>query len=187
MTMKQRVLKVAKKMYELGLVAGTSGNVSLCEREEGMVAITPTGVEYDALEIDDIVIVSLENGSILQGHLQPTSEILMHLTVYRKMHHVSGIVHTHSPFATSFALRNEPIPNLLDESEIYLKGEVSVAKYAKPGTIDLGHNAVVALGTKTACLLRNHGTLAIGPSVEEALTHSIYLEDSAKIIYYSMR
>jgi L-fuculose-phosphate aldolase len=177
---------VARRMAETGLVSGTSGNVS-ARTAEGEVLITPSGLDYAAMEPGDVVVVDLD-GRLLEGKLQPSSETPMHIGIYRVRPPVAGIVHTHSPYATTLACLGWEIPPvhymlaMLSED-----GRVPVAPYATYGTDQLARAASETLGAAhKACLLQNHGTVAIGRSPSEAFSRSVVLEDMAGLYYRAM-
>lgn len=179
--LKERVLRIAKQSFEEELFAGTSGNLSLYDREKSIMIITPSSIPYQTMKVDDIVVMKLD-GTILEGNNKPSSEWRMHAMIYDRMPEVGGVVHTHSPYATSFAVVQKSIPAALDEVLLIIGGSIPVAEYAIPGTTELGEKAVQALqgGTK-ACLLANHGVLAIGKNLELAHISAVYAEDAAKI------
>lgn len=180
--LKQDLLKVAKDTYTLGLVAGTSGNVSVYDKELEFMIITPSSVPYDEMLLEDLVVLKLD-GEILNGERKPSSEWKMHAQIYKDRKDIGCIVHTHSPYATAFAVCQSEIPVILIEMIPFIGGSVPVAKFAMPGTAMLGQEAIKVLGDRKACLLSNHGTLAIGENATDAFTSSIYLEDAAKIYH----
>ena len=183
--MKEEVHKYALKAYRVGLMAGTSGNFSLLDPSRQMVAITPTGLDYEQMSPSDIAIIDLE-GNQLEGDQQPSSEWQMHTELYKKMR-VNAVAHTHVPYATAFAVLGREIPVVLVEM-VVLGGSVPVAPFALAGTKELGEKVVQTLmkEQKFACLLKNHGALTIGSSLEECYMRSVYLEDAAKIYQYSL-
>jgi len=180
--LKQRMLVIAKKACNEKMVAGTSGNMSIYFPEEQKILITPSSYDYDMMETEDLVTIDLE-GNVVEGFRKPSSEWRMHAEIYRSLPHVKSIVHTHSPYATSFAVLRKEIPVILIEMIPFLKGSVEVSPYAKQGSADVGKNAVPILGRKNVCLLANHGTVAVGDTIEDAYLNSTYLEDAAKIYH----
>ncbi len=181
--LREQVAQTARQMSASGLVTGTSGNVSARTRE-GEVLITPSGLEYDRLQPDDVVLVTVE-GEILEGSLEPSSETPMHTGIYRARSEVGAVVHTHARFATTLACLGWPIPPvhymLTTLSE---DGRVPLADYATYGTEELAGYASEALGdSRKACLLRNHGTIAVGESPGEAFARTVVLEEMAEIYY----
>lgn len=177
--LKQIVVWAGRKMIERGLVAGTWGNISIRDRISGSIAITPSGKLYDQIQIADIVIVD-PDGIVLSGS-RPSSELALHLAIYKSRTDVCSIVHTHSLYATACAVAGKSIPPSLEELVQVVGGPVVVAEYALPGTETLASNAVAALGDRSAVLLSNHGAVACGTSVEEALLIAELVEKAAHI------
>ncbi len=176
--MKQEVCDYAKQSYNEKLFAGTSGNLSLFDGEN--MVITPTSVPYETITPDDMVVIKLD-GTVLEGKYQPSSEWRMHAAVYEAKPEVSAIIHTHSPYATAFAVNNKKIPTILIEMVPFLGGDVPLAKFAVPGTKEVGLEAVKVMEERTGCLLANHGVLTVGNSLAQAHIRAIYVEDAAKI------
>lgn len=177
---KQLVAEVAKRAFAAKLFAGTSGNLSICLREESVVAITPSSIRYETMTADDIVLIDLE-ANVIEGKHKPSSEHLLHLAFYNANPAVNSVVHTHSPYATAFAVNHKPIPLILLEMVPFLGGEVPVTSMERPGTPEVGIGAVAAMGDKAACLLGNHGVVAIGKDIEQAYIRAEYVENAAQI------
>ncbi|MCI9283761.1 MAG: class II aldolase/adducin family protein [Lachnospiraceae bacterium] len=182
---KQAVLRTAKKAYREKLMAGTSGNMSVFIPERGYMIITPSSYDYEIMEEKDMVVTDLE-GNMIEGCHRPSSEWRMHAEIYKSLPHVRAVVHTHSPYATSFAVNHQEIPVVLIEMIPFLKGKIEVSAYAKQGSAQVGLNAVEILRRKNACLMANHGVVAVGESVESAYINSVYVEDTAKIYYMAL-
>lgn len=180
--LKQRMLVIAKKACNEKMVAGTSGNMSVYFPEEQRILITPSSYDYGMMETSDLVTIDLE-GNVVEGFRKPSSEWRMHAEIYRSLPHVKAIVHTHSPYATSFAVLRKEIPVILIEMIPFLKGSVEVSPYALQGSADVGKNTIPILKKKNVCLLANHGTVAVGDTIEDAYLNSTYLEDAAKIYH----
>lgn len=177
---KAELLNYTKQSYNEALFAGTSGNLSTYNHNDGVMLITPSSVAYDTMTIDDIMALKLD-GAILEGHHRPSSEWRMHAEIYKKMPSVGSIVHTHSPYATSFAVSNETIPVILIEMIPFLGGDIQVANFALPGTAEVGLEAIKKLKDRNSCLLANHGAVAIGANLSQAHIRAVYVEDAAKI------
>jgi ribulose-5-phosphate 4-epimerase/fuculose-1-phosphate aldolase len=185
---------MAKKCYAEGLLTGISGNLSVFDEETGTMLITPTSLPYDEMLAEDIVNINLdglhvENGSQAGGKQmrKPSSEWPMHAEIYKHYPNIKAQIHTHSPYATSFALRvmknneNTAIPFILIEMKPILGGDIKVAEFAPPGTAEVGQKAIKALKDRHACLLASHGVLAAGETLEQAHTRAACLEEVAKI------
>lgn len=179
MDSKTQVLTIAKRIYSNRLVVASLGNVS-CRDESGNIAITPSGIDYEELTLKDIVIVDLE-GTNVDGTLTPSSETPMHTLIYRKRPDVNGVVHTHSLYASAFSVVNKEIPVDMVEVAAHVGGRVPVAPYQPPGTKELGEEALKVLGEKRACLLQNHGVLAVGNTLEKAYKAAAIVEIAARI------
>ncbi|MHC1748351.1 MAG: class II aldolase/adducin family protein [Cellulosilyticaceae bacterium] len=186
MNEKKIVLEAAKKLYSEKLVAGTSGNISLRSTREGVSTyfITPSGTSYDDMKEEDIVEIT-EEGVPCVSRQVPSSEWKMHLKVYKKYPNINAVVHTHSPFATAFAVNRETIPLILIEMKPFLGGDIKVSPFKPAGSLELGEAVVPYLETRKACLLANHGTLSCGVTMDEAFIASEYVEDAAKIYYFA--
>ena len=176
---KQTVIDAGRQMIERGLVAGTWGNISCRGDRENRIVITPSGRPYTELQTTDLVVVDL-SGNILEGE-RPSSEMPLHLAIYQAHPEILAVVHTHSIYATACAVAGTAIPPSLEEMVQVVGGGVDVAQYALPGTTELARNAVLALGDKAAVLLANHGAVACGPSLTEALLVAELVEKAAQI------
>jgi L-fuculose-phosphate aldolase len=166
------VVDTARRTVADGLVTGTAGNVSA--RVGDLVLVTPTGVPYDRLRPEDVVAVDLD-GRQVRGDLRPTSELPTHLAVYRETP-ARAIVHTHAPHATAVSTVVGKLP-LIHYAAAALGGQVLVAGYALYGTEELARAVLKALrGGRSACLMRNHGTLAYGGTLDQAYDRTLQLE-----------
>lgn len=183
--MREAVCGWSRQCYAERLFAGTSGNLSVYDREREAMVITPTSVAYETISPEDMVVLRL-NGEVLEGHYRPSSEWRMHAAVYAAKPEVSALIHTHSPYATAFAVNNRNIPVILIEMVAFLGGDVPLAGYATPGTQAVGDEAVKALEDRGGCLLANHGVLAAGAGLEQAHLRAVYIEDAAKICSIAM-
>ena len=180
---KRQVAEVARKMAELGLVSGTSGNVS-ARLPGGLLAITPMGKTYEGMSGDDILVV---DGDLypVEGDLMPSSESLLHTAIYAARPDVGGIVHTHAVYSSAVAAAGLPIPPIVDEMVLALGGEVRVSEYAPPASEAVAERVCAALGNRDAALIRNHGAVAVGATPESALEASILAERAAMIFVLS--
>lgn len=181
--LREEVARIAKQLIASGLVTGTSGNVS-ARTPEGDVLMTPSGIDYEALEPGDVVLVDVDGG-LLEGSLEPSSETPMHTGIYRARPEVEAVVHTHSIYATTLACLGWPIPPvhymLTTLSE---DGHIPLAPYTTYGTEELAGYAAEALGeSRNACLLQNHGTITVGESAEQAFSRTVVLEEMAEVYY----
>ena len=184
--MREAVCRWSRQCYAERLFAGTSGNLSVFDRERGVMVITPTSVPYENIAPGDMVVLRTD-GQVLEGNYRPSSEWRMHAAVYEAKPEVSALIHTHSPYATAFAVNNREIPVILIEMVAFLGGGVPLAGFATPGTRNVGDQAVKALGDRGGCLLAHHGVLAVGGSLEQAHLRAVYIEDAAKICSIALR
>ncbi|NWF26410.1 class II aldolase/adducin family protein [Streptomyces sp. PKU-EA00015] len=167
----QDVVTTARRTAAEGLVVGTSGNVSV--RVGDLVLVTPSGVPYDRLGPDDTVAVDLDGHQVI-GTLAPTSELPLHLEVYRSTP-AGAVVHTHAVHATAVSTLVPELPPV-HYMTAALGGPVRVAPYALYGTPELARNMLMALRERTACLLQNHGTVAYGATLPQAYDRTAQLE-----------
>jgi L-fuculose-phosphate aldolase len=178
------IVPVARQLRARGLAIGTSGNVG-ARLDDGRIAITPSSMDYDAMTPDDIVIV-MPDGSPSAGRRRPSSELPLHLALFAARPDVSAIVHTHSPFATTFAAARREIPAVhYVLAALVAPGHdtLYVAAYATFGSEELARNAVVALGADNACLLASHGAIAVGRSLASALSRAERVEELAMLAW----
>ena len=173
---RREVIAIARKMTADGLVVGTSGNGSV--RCGDLVAVTPSGVDYDRLEVDDIPLVDLD-GTVVSGALNPTSELPMHLTAYRD-HDAGAVVHTHSLYATALSLLRDDVPAVHYQLADFGDGVV-VAEYATFGSDRLAVTMSAALTGRAGCILRNHGTVTLGTTLSQAYNRAQQLEWLCKL------
>ena len=178
------VVRVARALHQRGLAIGTSGNVG-ARLADGRIAITPSTMDYDDMTPDDVVIVD-PDGSPSEGSHRPSSELRIHLETFGARPDVMGIVHTHSPFATAWAATRRPLPAVHYVLAMLVapgRDALRVADYATFGTAELARNAVVALGDDQACLLANHGAVAVGRSLASALGRAERVEELAMLAW----
>lgn len=180
--LRDKVLATAKRMYRDSLVSGSSGNVSAYDPQSKHMYITASGIDYEDMTEADIVEMQTD-GTVISGRGEPSSEWRMHALIYEKREDVRAVVHTHSPYATGFAVSHRPIPLVLIEMVPFLGGNVPLAEFALPGTAALGEKALEVLTDRSGCLLSNHGALTVGSNVDKAYLCAVYLEDAAKIYY----
>ncbi|GAA0264123.1 class II aldolase/adducin family protein [Cryptosporangium japonicum] len=172
MTERGAIAEVCQRMVADRLVVGTAGNVS--SRDGDVVAVTPTGVPYASLCPEDVGLYALD-GTPVDARLKPTSELPLHLAIYAARPDVGAVVHTHSTAATALSCLVPQIPAV----HYYLGlfgGSPRVAPYVEYGTDALAAGTVSALEDRTACLLGNHGAVAVGKSLSEAYERAVYLE-----------
>ena len=179
----EAVLATAKAMLQKGLVEGTAGNIS-ARQEDGSVIITPSSVDYEAMQLDDLVVIDLDGKALeCKEGRSASSEKLLHLACYKAFDDVGSVIHSHPVWATMFAIAHQPIPACIDEFAIYVGGDVRCTAYGASGTQDVGDNAVDALQGRGAALLANHGMVAVGPRPDKVLHITALVERSAQITW----
>jgi L-ribulose-5-phosphate 4-epimerase len=184
---RKALLKCALRLYQKGLVQLNSGNVSVRVSDEHLI-ITPTGISYDDMSEEDLVIIDF-NGSRVEGKHKPSSETPMHTTVYKNIDEVKAIAHTHSPFALAFATVGRSIPVISTEG-LAVRGPIPVADYACPGTEAQGRAAIKAMKGPPyvmGTLLKNHGVLVTGASLSHAYSMACRIEMAAKVFFLALQ
>ena len=177
---RQQVLLVAQQLMHSELVGSSSGNISKrIGGSEPFIAITPSQRQYSLMRSKDILIVD-DLGSIVEGRLPASSEIRIHLETYKRRKDVHAVIHSHSIYVGICSVAGLSIPPILDELVISVGGEVSLAKYAFPGSQELAENICEALGDQSAVLMQNHGLLAVGRDLQEAFNVCELIERAAQ-------
>lgn len=189
-TLKKDVCQIAKRAQKDGLCKHKSGNFSARDLESGYVVITPTSVDRELLTPRDMIVMDLDATVVenLSG-LKPTSESLMHLMIYRQRPESTAIAHTHSAYATTFALLNKPIPAIVYEvANLGLtKGRVPVAPYGRPGTTDLADSVIESCKEADCFLLEKHGAVALdNRDIYEAFLKAAYIEELAELYHHAL-
>ena len=180
--LRQKIVDKSLEAFREGLFSGTSGNMS-CRIAPDEMLITPTSVRYDMLRAQDIVRMKLD-GTVLEGELQPSSEWRMHAAVYKAYGETNAVFHTHSPYATAFAVVQKSIPAVLIESCIFLGGDIRCADYAAPGTEPSARTQ--SPRSRTAAAARSPITRARrGEGLAQAYLRAEYIEDVAKVYTFS--
>lgn len=186
-TARREIVRIAQKLAAGDLVRLSAGNVSV-RTNDGLIAITPTGIRYEKMQPSDIVTIDL-HGKIVRGTRKPSSEVPMHTMVLREMPDVGAVVHTHSPYATAFACTGVELPAICVEL-LGVGAPVPVAPFACPGTNRPGELLVKALKNRPGlkCLiLRNHGVVSIGPDLEAAYANAVNLEQGARVYLLALQ
>jgi L-fuculose-phosphate aldolase len=184
---KKTVYNAIKGLADLSLVTGSQGNVSLRFWNSDniqSVAITPSGITYDILKPEDIVILDI-SGGINQGSIKPSIESSLHLEIYKKRDDINAVIHTHSMFASVLSINGRKIPPILHDQIFYLGKEIEVSKPALPGSKELDRKVVSALGSNYAVIIANHGALVVGRSMKQALFNAQLLENVAQMYIYA--
>ncbi|GGK87622.1 L-ribulose-5-phosphate 4-epimerase [Planomonospora parontospora subsp. parontospora] len=182
--LRETVCRLHDELVRYGLVAWTAGNVSGRVPGEDLFVIKPSGISYDDLTPESIVVCDLD-GNLVDGDLAPSSDTAAHAYVYRAMPHVGGVVHTHSTYASAWAARGEAIPCVLTAMADEFGGEIPVGPFALIGNDDIGKGVVATLeGHRSpAVLMQNHGVFTIGKDARAAVKAAVMCEDVARTVH----
>ncbi len=175
----QEIINVGNNIFNKNLVSGKSGNISkrIKTANGDIIAITPTLKSLGNLKQEDIILVDFDGNTLTNG--KPSSEVNMHLEIYKKRHDVNAIVHTHSPYATGFAFSNKRIKRLEGFGEIK-NPFLPYIEYEKPGSKELAINASEGIGLDDVLILKKHGVICVGENLKEAESLAVFIEESAK-------
>ena len=184
--LREEIYRLHLELPRNNLVAWTSGNISGRDPATGLVVIKPSGVMYEDLRPENMVVVDLE-GNVVEGKFKPSSDTATHLYIYRHRADVGGIVHTHSTFATAFAAVGKPIQPYLTAICDEFGGPIPVGGFALIGGEQIGQEVVRSIGNSKAILMQNHGVFTIGKNARAALKSAVYVEDAARTLFYAMQ
>ena len=193
--LKQKVWEANMLLPKYGLVTFTWGNVSGIDREKGLFVIKPSGVDYDTMKPEDMVVMDME-GNRVEGHYKPSSDTPTHLEIYKAFPEIGGIIHTHSSYATSWAQAGRSIPCYGTTHADYMYGDIPCMRCLTKEEIDEAYEAntgrlIVSYFKESgrnpmdvpACLCKNHGPFAWGKDPHEAVHNAVVLEEVAKMAY----
>ena len=188
--LKDRVLLVAQKAQREGLCKHKSGNFSMRDEKTGYLVITPTGADRERLSVDDMVVMNMD-AMVVENKtcLRPTSEALVHIRAYALRPELRAVAHTHSMYATTFAVLAKPIPAIIYElSHLNCKkARIPVARYGRPGTPALADSIVEPLQEADVLLMQGHGAMAVdASSIEEAYLKAAYIEELAEMYHHAL-
>ncbi|HEY5157771.1 MAG TPA: L-ribulose-5-phosphate 4-epimerase [Anaerolineales bacterium] len=184
--LKEDLVRLHLELTKNNLVVWTAGNVSARDNETGLVVIKPSGIKYDELTPEIMVVVNLD-GNIVEGKLKPSSDTFAHVYIYRHRSDVNGVVHTHSTFATAWAAAGKPIQPILTAICDEFGGPIPVGAYAKIGGDDIGQEIIHSIGSSPAILMKNHGVFTIGKTPEAAVKTAVMVEDVARTVFYALQ
>ncbi|MCK5380706.1 MAG: class II aldolase/adducin family protein [Candidatus Latescibacteria bacterium] len=183
--LRKEVCRVNWELPKRGLVTMTSGNASGRDRDTGYVVIKPSGMEYDAMQPEDMGIVD-SDGNLVEGSWRPSVDLSEHLYLYRHRPELGGIIHTHSNYATSFAALGRGIPVYLTAIADEFGAEIPCSRFASNEGDQIGKALVEAMGRGPAVLLKNHGVWTFGPTPVAALKAAVMVEDVAKTCHLAL-
>jgi L-ribulose-5-phosphate 4-epimerase len=183
--LREETYRLNMELPKNGLVAWTQGNVSVRDPLSGIVGIKPSGVRYEDLSPENMVLVDLA-GKVIEGDLKPSSDTASHLYIYRHRKVINGVVHTHSTYATAFAAVGKPIPVVLTSMGDEFGGPIPCGGFALIGSEAIGQLVISTLGDGNAVLLKNHGVFTVGKTGEAAVKTAVMLEDAAHTVWAAM-
>ena len=182
---KQQILDYCLRSMEYGLNFNTQGNISLRVPDQpNRFLIPPTDLEYDRMTADDIVLVD-ENANVIDGPHEPSSEVTVHLAVYRRRPDVNAIVHTEPIFANVWGVIGEPITGTLVNMVIYTKGDVPIMPFALSNNTAFGDAMCDVMGDLNAVVWANHGLLTVGENLRDAFKTSVAVESAAQVLLHA--
>ncbi|WP_066499613.1 class II aldolase/adducin family protein [Abyssisolibacter fermentans] len=178
---KEEVIKAGMKLDRYRLIALSGGNVS-CKVDEDKVLVTPSGMIYEDLVADDIILMDL-SGNIIEGDRKASVDTKAILYIYNNMPEVKAVIHTHQPYATGLGLVQDEFKCNLTTLANATKGSVNVCPFSSAASEQMGIEAVENLKGKLAVILKHHGVIAVGNSLKQALYSCIYLEEAAQTFF----
>jgi L-ribulose-5-phosphate 4-epimerase len=186
--LKEEVCALHAELPKNNLVAWTSGNVSARDPGSDLVVIKPSGVKFEDLTPQKMVVVDLQ-GNVVEGELKPSSDTASHCYLYRHMPGVNGVVHTHSRYATAFAILGKEIPCVTTAMGDEFGGSIPCGGFALIGGEEIGRRVVETLrnSRSPAALLQNHGVFTVGPTAEASVKVAVMTEDNAAIVWTAMQ
>jgi L-ribulose-5-phosphate 4-epimerase len=185
-SLRREVCALHAELVRYGLVVWTAGNVSARVPGHDLLVIKPSGVAYDELTPENMVVCDL-HGRVVDGEHAPSSDTEAQAFVYREMPHVGGVVHTHSTYATAWAARGEPVPCVLTMCADEFGGDIPVGPFAIIGDDSIGRGIVETLreSRSSAVLMRNHGVFTVGATARAAVKAAVMCEDVARTVHVS--
>lgn len=184
--LREQVWKLHLELPKNNLVMWTGGNVSGRDPATGYVVIKPSGVKYEDLRPEQLVVLDV-NGQRIEGDLKASSDTASHLYIYRHRPDVNGIVHTHSPYATAFAALGKPIPVYLTAIADEFGGPIPCGGFALIGGEQIGQVVIESIGGSPAVLLKNHGVFTVGVNAEAAVKAAVMVEDVARTVWIALQ
>jgi L-ribulose-5-phosphate 4-epimerase len=184
--LREELVRLHAELPRHELVVWTGGNVSARDPETGLVAIKPSGLRYEELTAESMVVLDLD-GRIVEGSNKPSSDTASHLYIYRHRPDINGVVHTHSRFATAFAAVGRAIPVYLTAQADEFGGEIPCAGFAMIGDEGIGALVVETIGRSPAVLLKNHGVFTVGPTARAAVKAAVMTEDVAATVWAALQ
>ncbi|MEA4854626.1 MAG: class II aldolase/adducin family protein [Christensenella sp.] len=175
---KEAIIQAALDMKDNRLITLSGGNVSV-RKENGDIIVTPSGMNYVGMVPDDLIVYNKE-GELIEGERKPSVDTIALQYIYEHMPEVNAIIHTHQPYATAVGLIADKLPAVVTTLSNVALGEVNVAPYSTPGSLEMGVLTVEYANGKRAVILKHHGVVTVGGNLKEALYAAVYTEDVAQ-------
>jgi L-ribulose-5-phosphate 4-epimerase len=184
--LKEQLVELHLELPKNNLVAWTGGNVSQRDAETGLVVIKASGIRYEEMKPEHMVVVDID-GKVVEGKFKPSSDVYSHLYIYKHRPDVGGVAHTHSRYATAFAAVNRPIPCVLTAIADEFGGPIPCGGFALIGDEAIGKVVVESIGRSPAVLLKNHGVFTIGKDAKAAVKAAVMTEDVAATVWMALQ
>lgn len=195
--LKKKVYRANLELVEHGLVIFTWGNVSAIDREKGLIVIKPSGINYDSMKYEDMVVVDL-NGNVVEGNCKPSSDTATHIILYKNFPDIGGVAHTHSEWATIWAQAGQPLPALGTTHADYFYGDIPCTRKLTNTEINSAYeeetgNVIVETfhnldpNTIPGVLVNNHGPFSWGNDAKDSVQNAVVLEAVAKMTYFTLK
>jgi len=179
--LKKEIVETFKMLVEKNMSSRYGGNISIRTPDKAdHFLITPSGIRKDMLKPEDIIVID-DNGNVIEGAHKPSIEMRLHLSIYKARPDISAVIHAHTIYSSAFAVARMDIPPLIEEYVVQIGGGVKVSKFARAGSEALAKNIVNALGHRKAALVANHGVVACGKNLEDAVTILFAVEKMAML------
>ena len=176
---KQDIINAALALKEYRLIALSGGNVSIRKPDQGHILVTPSGIMYETMVPDDIVVIDA-SGAVVEGTRRVSVDTEAILYIYKHKPEVNSVIHTHQVYATAVGLVEDELPAAVTTLPNATLGPVTVAPYSSAASLEMGIHTVKYINNKRAVILKNHGVITVGGNLKEALYAAVYLEDAAK-------
>jgi L-ribulose-5-phosphate 4-epimerase len=183
---KEQLVELHLELPKNNLVVWTGGNVSARDPETGLVVIKASGIRYEEMRPEHMVVVDID-GQMVEGDYKPSSDVYSHLYIYKHREDAGGVAHTHSAYATAFAAVNKPIPVVLTAIADEFGGPIPCGGFALIGDDAIGKVIVESIGKSPAVLLKNHGVFTIGKNAKAAVKAAVMTEENAKTVWLAMQ
>ncbi len=183
--LREEVCTMNMELPKQNLVVWTGGNVSGIDRKAGHIVIKPSGVGFEELTPEKLVVIDMEC-NVIEGDYKPSVDSGIHAYVYQHRTDIGGICHTHSPYSSSFALLGEPIPAATTPIGHLLGRDIPCTAYAKPGLVDTGKAIIETIGDGLAVLVKRHGVFTLGKTPTYSVKVATYLEEAARTTHYAI-